>query len=54
MTSEQSLFDNQKTRPLSDRIRPSSLIEVVGQDHLLKDNGQIGRLLKAKNLNSMI
>ena len=54
MTSEPSLFGNQQTRPLADRIRPSSLIDVVGQNHLLEDNGQIGRLLKAKNLNSMI
>ena len=54
MTSEPSLFGNQQTRPLADRIRPSSLIDVVGQNHLLEDNGQIGRLLKAKNLTSMI
>ena len=30
-----SLFENQAPRPLADRLRPKSLAEIVGQDHLL-------------------
>ena len=30
--------------PLADRLRPQSLAEVVGQDHLLGSDGPIGRM----------
>jgi putative ATPase len=40
--------------PLADRLRPQSLDEVVGQDHLLGPGGPIGRMAAAKRLNSMI
>ncbi|HVZ68146.1 MAG TPA: replication-associated recombination protein A [Rhizomicrobium sp.] len=32
-------------RPLADRLRPKSLSEVVGQDHLLGPEGPIGRMV---------
>ena len=41
-------------RPLADRLRPKSLKEVIGQDHLLGAEGPIGRMLAAKRLSSMI
>ncbi len=41
-------------RPLADRLRPKTLAEVVGQDHLLGPQGPIGRMLAAKRLSSMI
>src|SRR6202163_2127364 len=41
-------------RPLADRLRPQSLAEVVGQDHLLGPNGPIRRMAEAKRLASMI
>jgi putative ATPase len=41
-------------RPLADRLRPQSLDEVVGQDHLLGPNGPIRRMAKARRLASMI
>ncbi len=41
-------------RPLADRLRPKSLKEVIGQDHLLGPDGPIGRMLAAKRLSSMI
>src|SRR3954470_22363516 len=41
-------------RPLADRLRPASLDEVVGQDHLLGPEGPIGRMAAAKRLSSMI
>ena len=41
-------------RPLADRLRPKTLKEVIGQDHLLGAEGPIGRMLAAKRLSSMI
>ncbi|ODT85409.1 replication-associated recombination protein A [Phenylobacterium sp. SCN 70-31] len=40
--------------PLADRLRPQSLDEVVGQDHLLGAEGPIGRMAAARRLSSMI
>ena len=40
--------------PLADRLRPASLAEVVGQEHLTGPNGAIGRMLAAGKLSSMI
>src|SRR5271154_2268828 len=41
-------------RPLADRLRPQSLDEVVGQDHLLGPAGPIRRMAAAHRLSSMI
>ena len=49
-----TLFENQAPRPLADRIRPVRISEVVGQDHLLKADGPIGRMLAQERLASMI
>jgi len=49
-----SLFEDQAPRPLADRLRPRSLAEVVGQEHLLKPDGPIGRMVAARRLTSMI
>ena len=40
--------------PLADRLRPQTLGEVVGQDHLLGPEGPIGRMAAAHRLSSMI
>src|SRR5271154_3247111 len=40
--------------PLADRLRPQSLEEVVGQDHLLGPAGPIRRMAAAHRLSSMI
>lgn len=40
--------------PLADRLRPRSLDEVVGQDHLTGPDGAIGRMVAAGKLSSMI
>ncbi|NNC47191.1 MAG: replication-associated recombination protein A [Sphingomonas sp.] len=40
--------------PLAERLRPSSLEEVIGQDHLTGEDGAIGRMVKAGKLSSMI
>src|SRR5437868_705670 len=41
-------------RPLADRLRPASLDEVVGQEHLLGPGGPIRRMAEARRLSSMI
>jgi len=48
------LFESQAPRPLADRLRPRSLAEVVGQDHLLAADGPIGRMVAKRQLSSMI
>lgn len=40
--------------PLADRLRPKSLDEVVGQEHLTGPEGAIGRMVAAGRLASMI
>jgi len=41
-------------RPLPDRLRPTKLSEVVGQDHLVGPNGTLTRMLKSGRLPSLI
>jgi putative ATPase len=41
-------------RPLADRLRPTTLDEVVGQDRLLGEGGPLRRMLKAGRLSSLI
>ncbi|KRA84195.1 replication-associated recombination protein A [Altererythrobacter sp. Root672] len=40
--------------PLADRLRPRSLDEVIGQEHLTGPEGAIGRMVAAGRLSSMI
>src|SRR4051794_36625019 len=40
--------------PLADRLRPKSLGDVVGQEHLTGPDGAIGRMVAAGRLASMI
>jgi putative ATPase len=49
-----SLFEGQAPRPLADRLRPDSLADVVGQDHLLDPDGPLGHMVAARALSSMI
>jgi putative ATPase len=41
-------------RPLADRLRPTQLSEVVGQDHLLGPDGALARLLDTRTLGSLV
>jgi len=43
-----------RTQPLADRLRPKSLAEVIGQDHLLGPDKPIGRMVAQGRLASMI
>ncbi len=49
-----SLFEDGVPRPLADRMRPATLADVVGQDHLLKQDGPLGRMIAQGRLASMI
>jgi putative ATPase len=40
--------------PLADRLRPQTLSEIVGQDHLTGPDGAIGRMVAAGKLSSII
>lgn len=48
------LFEEAAPRPLADRLRPSALEEVVGQEALLGAEAPIGRMLAAGRLASLI
>ena len=49
-----TLFEAQAPHPLADRLRPTRLAEVIGQDHLLGPEGPIGRMVAARQLASMM
>lgn len=49
-----SLFETNAPRPLADRLRPSSLAEVLGQDHLLGAEGPLGRMAREGRMSSMV
>jgi putative ATPase len=41
-------------RPLADKLRPTQLSEVVGQDHLLGPDGALTRMLETRSLGSLV
>lgn len=49
-----SLFEGGAPRPLADSLRPASLEEVLGQDHLLGAEAPLGRMTREGRLTSMI
>jgi putative ATPase len=51
---QQGLFESAAPRPLADRMRPATLDEVVGQDHLLGPEGPLARMLAAGRMASAI
>ena len=54
MTQQSEMFAGQAPRPLADRLRPETLADVVGQDHLLGPDGPIGRMIASGRLASMV
>ncbi|MFB0923025.1 MAG: replication-associated recombination protein A [Alphaproteobacteria bacterium] len=52
--NQSEMFTGQAPRPLADRLRPETIRDVVGQDHLLGDEGPIGRMISSGRLASMI
>ena len=47
-------LDRSSARPLADRLRPQTLAEVVGQDHLTGPDGALTRLVAGKTIGSLI
>jgi putative ATPase len=47
-------LDQDAPRPLADKLRPTRLSEVVGQDHLLGPDGSLTRMLETRSLGSLI
>jgi putative ATPase len=47
-------LDQDAPRPLADRLRPRTLGEIVGQDHLLGPDGSLTRMLETRSSGSLI
>jgi putative ATPase len=47
-------LDKDAPRPLADRLRPTKLDEVVGQDHLLGPDGALTRMLSTRSLGCLV
>ena len=41
-------------RPLADKLRPQTLSDVVGQDHILGSDGALTRMLETRTLGSLV
>jgi putative ATPase len=65
MSADKGLFDEEaaplvspgraaRTQPLADRMRPKTLDEVIGQDHVLGLDKPIGRMVAQRRLSSII
>jgi putative ATPase len=65
MSADKGLFDEEaapqvssgraaRTQPLADRMRPKTLDEVIGQDHVLGADKPIGRMVAQRRLSSII
>ena len=51
---EQSLFDNRMNEPLAARLRPESLDEIIGQQHLVGEGKVLRRMVESDRIPSMI
>jgi putative ATPase len=47
-------LDRRAPRPLADKLRPATLADVVGQDHLLGPDGALMRMLETRSVGSLI
>ena len=47
-------LDKSASRPLADRLRPQSLAEIAGQEHLTGEDGVLTRMIAAGSLGSLI
>ena len=50
----ENLFQNLIKRPLAEKMRPTSLESLVGQEHLLGHDAPLGRMLRERRASSMI
>ncbi len=51
---EETLFSGEVARPLADRMRPTEIDEIVGQDHLLGADAPLRRMIDSGRLSSFI
>lgn len=51
---EETLFSSNIKRPLADRLRPTKLGDVVGQDHIVGKDAPLGRMLESGKITSFI
>ncbi|MFP6730059.1 MAG: replication-associated recombination protein A [Alphaproteobacteria bacterium] len=49
-----TLFESSAPRPLADRLRPTDLSQVVGQDHILGPEQPLGRMIAERRLASIV
>ena len=49
-----SLFENTQSEPLASRMRPTSLEEFVGQEHLIGKDRILRKIIESDNITSMI
>ncbi len=49
-----TLFEKLTDKPLADKMRPQTLSDVVGQDHLLGDKGPLRRMILSGRMSSFI
>src|SRR2546421_6855830 len=59
MVAKPNLFEaagleHDAPRPLADKLRPTKLAEVLGQDHLLGPDGTLTRMLETRSLGSLV
>ncbi|RAI40015.1 replication-associated recombination protein A [Rhodoplanes roseus] len=47
-------LEHDAPRPLADKLRPQTLAEVVGQDHLLGTDGALTRMIETRSLGSLV
>jgi putative ATPase len=47
-------LEHSAPRPLADKLRPTNLAEVVGQEHLLGPDGALSRMLGTRTLGSLV
>ena len=50
----QELENQNKNRPLADRLRPKTLEQVVGQDHIIGEDAPLTKMLEGGRLSSII
>lgn len=51
---DQPLPDTSGTRPLADVLRPQTLADIVGQDHIVGEEGVLRRMVESKRIPSLI
>ena len=49
-----SLIAGTPVRPLAELLRPASIAEVIGQEHLTGPDGPLGRMLAQQRLSSFV